>query len=188
MSRQKIARTALAGALIAESLASMARFGDRKVLYGQALQRARETSRPLVVVGDPDAGAHTRLLRAYGCGDVTIDLAGAPNCPVSIPADITAGPITRVPDDSAVVYVSCVLEYVTNPQAGWREILRMAGRPDNVFMVVVQSWTMTATLYPGARYLIQRAPGSAIMTATPVTATRKALYGGGLVALAGTSI
>jgi hypothetical protein len=31
----------------------------------------------VVVGGDPDAGTHIRLVRAYGCGDRCIDLLGA---------------------------------------------------------------------------------------------------------------
>jgi hypothetical protein len=70
------------------------------------------------VIGDPDAGMHTRLMRAYGCGDVCVDLNGCPKCPVTVVADITKGPIPDVADDSAVVFVSCVLEYVSEIERG----------------------------------------------------------------------
>ncbi|PCC74683.1 hypothetical protein NAEX_07780 [Nannocystis exedens] len=49
--------------------------------------------RRLVVIGDPDAGMHTRLMRAYGCGDLCIDMNGCPRCLITVVADITKGPI-----------------------------------------------------------------------------------------------
>jgi hypothetical protein len=76
-----------------------------------AMERASALGRRLVVIGDPDAGLHTRLMRAYGCGDVCVDLNGCPRCPVTVVADITKGPIADIADDSAVVFVSCVFEY-----------------------------------------------------------------------------
>lgn len=50
------------------------------------------------------------------------------------------------------MFVSCVLEYVKDLDGALREIVRMAGNPDNVFIVTVQPWTLTARLYPGARW------------------------------------
>ena len=73
-------------------------------------------------------------------------------CPVMKVADITAGPIPGIPSNSAVVFVSCVLEYVGDLPAALREILRIAGELDNIYIVTVQPWTLTASLYPGARW------------------------------------
>jgi hypothetical protein len=103
------------------------------------------------VIGDPDAGFHTRLMRAYGCGDVCVDMNGCPRCPVTVVADITKK-VPGVDDDSAVVFISCVLEYVADLNAALAEILRIAGSHDNIFLVFVQPWTLTARLYPGARW------------------------------------
>lgn len=179
----ELARWGLGLVLGAEGVAAWSRFRDRQQQYEAAQARAIQLGRPLVVIGDPDAGMHTRLLRAYGCGSSCIDLLGCPGCPVSIPADITAGPVTRVPTNSAIVFCACVLEYVSNPAAAWREILRMAGDPANIFLVSVQSYTITSALYPGARSMITRAPGAAQIVATPVTTLRKAVYGTSLTAL-----
>ncbi len=71
---------------------------------------------------------------------------------MTVVADITKGPIPDVADNSSVVFVSCVLEYVTDIDAALREISRIAGSADNVFVVTVQPWTLTARLYPGARW------------------------------------
>ncbi len=176
-----LARLFLGGALLAESGLAMRRFAVRSRAYKAAVRRAAETGRPLVVVGDPDAGAHTRLLRAYGCGDLCIDLRGCPRCQVMQPADLTQGPIAAVADDSAIVYVSCVIEYVSDPEAALRELYRMAGAPENLFLVLVEPWSLTAALYPGARWVgVGEQDG---ITLYPVTGTRKLATAGGLAAL-----
>jgi hypothetical protein len=146
------ARLVLGYVGLVEGTAALIRFRERAAAFQTAAERASALGRRLVVVGDPDAGMHTRLMRAYGCGDVCVDMNGCPKCPVTVVADITQGPIADVADDSAVVFVSCVLEYVTDLEAALREVARMAGSPDNVFIVTVQPWTLTARLYPGARW------------------------------------
>ena len=137
---------------LVEGTAAMIRFRERKAAFQAAVERAAALDRRLIVIGDPDAGMHTRLMRAYGCGDVCVDLNGCPQCPVTVVADITKGPIPDVADDSAVVFVSCVLEYVSEINAALKEIARIAGSAENVFVVTVQPWTLTARLYPGARW------------------------------------
>jgi hypothetical protein len=117
---------------------ALRRFERRRRAFAAAARRAAELGRPLVVVGDPDAGAHTRLVRAYDCGDLCIDLHGCPKCRIMQAADLTAGPVPGIADDSAVVFVSCVLEYVSDPEAALRELKRMAGSPDNLFLVFVE--------------------------------------------------
>lgn len=183
MSRtKKFARVALVTLVSAEAIAATNRFSSREDLFALAERRAKETGRTLVVIGDPNGGAHTRLLSAYGCGDACVDLTGCPSCPGGIAADITRDRVERVADDSAVVYVSCVLEYVSDPQAAWREILRMAGSPENVFLVTVQPWTATAALYPGAKNTVAK-NGRALATSNVSTA-RKVVTAGVIAALA----
>lgn len=147
-----LARLTLGALALAEGGLSFQRWQTRRDVYLAAMRRANELGRPLVVVGDPDAGAHTRLMRAYGCGDVCVDLHGCPLCPTVRIADITASPVPGIADDSAVVFASCVLEYVADADAALRELHRMAGGRDNLFIVLVQPWTLTAYLYPGARW------------------------------------
>jgi hypothetical protein len=65
-------------AALVESGAAMVRFRERTVAFMSAMERATALGRRLVVIGDPDAGMHTRLARAYGCGDVCVDLNGCP--------------------------------------------------------------------------------------------------------------
>jgi hypothetical protein len=181
MNPRTLARLLLGGAMAAESGLAVRRFEARRRAYQAAVRRASEAGRPLIVVGDPDAGTHTRLVRAYGCGDLCIDLRGCPRCEVMKAADLTQGPVAGIADDSAVVYVSCVLEYVADPEAALRELRRMAGSPDNLFLVFVEPWSLTAALYPGARWA-----GGADehqVTMKPVSTPRKVATLGGLAGL-----
>ncbi len=171
----------LGGALAAEGALALRRFEARRQAYQAAVRRASEAGRPLIVVGDPDAGAHTRLVRAYGCGDRCIDLRGCPRCEMMQAADLTQGLVAGIADDSAVVYVSCVLEYVTDPEAALRELHRMAGSPDNLFLVLVEPWSLTAALYPGARWA--GGAGEHQITMKPITIPRKLATLGGLAGL-----
>jgi len=167
-----IARLILGGALAVETGLALRRFETRRRVYEAAARRAAKLSRPLVVIGDPDAGAHTRLVRAYGCSDLCIDLHGCSQCSVMQAADLTHGPVPGVADDSAVVYVSCVLEYVVDPAAGLQELYRMAGSPENLFLVFVDPTSLTAALYPGARW--SGGTDGTTIQLTPITTLRKA--------------
>ena len=176
-----LARIALGSTLLTEGGAALHRFETRRRLFEAAARRAYELGRPLVVVGDPDAGAHTRLVRAYGCGDLCLDLEGCPMCQVMQAADLTAGPVPGVADDSAVVFVSCVLEYVSDPEAALHELQRMAGSAENLFIVFVDSWSLTAALYPGARWAGGLDDDHISMA--PITMPRKLAAAGGLFGL-----
>ena len=119
------------------------RKAERARVYDKALARARALHRPLVVIGAPDGG----VTAGYGCGDLTIDLEGSAACPNVWAADITQ-PLPLA-NDSVVVFVSCVLEYVGDVEAAYRELMRVSG--GELFIVRVEPWTLTAYLYPGAR-------------------------------------
>jgi len=183
MSIQTFARWALGSMAIAEGVAAWSRFDTRTRLFMEAARRARSLQRTLVVIGDPDAGLSTRLRRAYDCGDVCVDANGCPMCPVVQVADITAGPIPGIAANSVVVFVSCVLEYVGDLPAALREIQRIAGDLENIYIVTVQPWTLTASLYPGAQWA-----GIAdrhVVAMARVTGTHKAIAAG---VLAGASL
>lgn len=179
MSRRAVSGVLLGLTAALEGLAAMKRFQTRKDLFAAAQRRAVVLGRTLVVVGDPDAGLHTWLKRAYPCGDVCVDLNGCPACPVQVVADLTRD---RLPftDDSVVVFVSCVLEYVTDVRGAMEELMRVAG-PDNLFIVTVQPWTITAALYPGATW--RDASSDRAFAMQRVSSARKVLYAGTLTGL-----
>lgn len=173
---RSLARLALGAFAAAESVAAVTRHRHRSCLFYKAASRARELGRPLIVIGDPDAGLHTRLVRAYDCGDVCVDANGCPLCPAVRVADIIKGPVPGIADNSGVVFVSCVLEYVGDLPAALAEIRRIAGDLENVFIVTVQPWTFTAVLYPGARWtgIAERQ----VVSMAPVTTRHKAIAAG----------
>lgn len=158
----------LAATATVEGVLSFQRWDARRKAFDAARRRATALGRPLVVIGDPDAGAHTGLMRAYGCGDLCVDLSGCPRCEHHRAADLTRGPIPGLAADSAVVFVSCVLEYVGDVEAALGEVRRIAGADENLFIVTVQPWTFTAALYPGARWT-----GANATAMKPVTTAHK---------------
>jgi len=181
MRLETLARLALGGVGLAEGGIALRRFERRRRAFAAAARRAAELGRPLVVVGDPDAGAHTRLMRAYDCGDLCIDLHGCPHCRVMQAADLTAGPVPGIANDSVVVFVSCVLEYVSDPESALGELRRMAGSAENLFIVFVDPWSVTAALYPGANWAGGKDGEHVAMK--QVTLTRKLATAGGLAGL-----
>lgn len=132
------------------------RFTERRRLFELAKARAKATGRTFMVVGDPNAGATTKFLQAYGCGDVTVDLHGAPGCPGGLQADITKK--LPFPDDSCVVFVACTLEYVEDGPAAVRELERLAGVPSNLFVVTVSPFFPVAFWVFGGKWWVQGPP------------------------------
>jgi hypothetical protein len=104
-------------------------------------------------------------------------------CPVVQVADITAGPIPGIGTNSVVVFISCVLEYVGDLPAALREIQRIAGDLENIYIVTVQPWTLTASLYPGAQWA--GIADKHVVAMARVTTTHKAIAAG---VLAGASL
>lgn len=124
----------------------------RRQQYERALLRARETGKPLVVLGAPGTGAVNRTLGPdYGCGDLCIDLVGCEGCATSAagPAELV---LPELEADSAVVFVSCTLEYVDDVDRVWSELQRVSG--GDLYLVTVEPVSLTAWLYPGARRII----------------------------------
>ena len=118
--------------------------------YWQALEAARAKEKPLIVIGDPDKGLRSVTGRDYGCGDLCVDLSGAPNCPNSIAGDALEV-LSKMSEDSAVVFVAYVFECVDDPDALLRECNRVSG--GDTFMVVVGPWTPAGYLHPKSKWL-----------------------------------
>jgi hypothetical protein len=123
---------------------------DRQNYFKSAEKRAKELKRPLLVYGDPYNGNGSKIyntfMDTYGCGDETVDLTGAPKCKNGIKMDILSHLKTKK-SDSAVIFISCVLEYVDEIDEIISEIKRVAGSLDNVFIVTVNRHTLSAYFY-----------------------------------------
>ena len=114
----------------------------RTNVYQRASTYAKAIGRPLVVIGAPDSG----FTSGYGCGDITVDLAGS-QCPNTSQLDITKPLPFKT--NSVCCITMCTLEYVNEVNAALHEINRISG--GHAFFVGVEPWTLTAYLYPGAR-------------------------------------
>lgn len=106
------------------------KLAGQRAVYALASARARATGKPLVVVGDPAApGTLNAVFGAgYGCGDLCVDVAGAPSCPRALAAPVLEW-ARSAPDDSAVVFESEVLMYVPREELAetLRELRRASG-------------------------------------------------------------
>ena len=151
-SKQTLARVGLGGVLLAESMATWARWEQRRRLFAAAMGRARALRRPLVVVLPERESVLSRTLRVYEMGRDYGAVFHGSRVPVVRARELERGPVARITDGAAVVYVACVLEYTSDLAAVMDEILRMAGAVDNIFVVTVQPWTLTAALHPRARW------------------------------------
>jgi hypothetical protein len=109
-----------------EAVQMMRRKKKAENLFQQATARSQQTGKPLIVIGDPDASLKNRVLgRDYECGNACIDLRGCEKCPVSVTSDAYEY-LSQQEDNSAVIFVSCVIEYVPDPQQLEREIQRVS--------------------------------------------------------------
>lgn len=116
------------------------------ILYDRALALARADGRRLVVIGNPTGGYVNRHVQVYGCGDICIDIAGCRPCghETRVLAADALEALRTLPDDSAVVFESEVLEYVVDLPAVIRELDRVTGgdhtRIFSVHTISIDSW------------------------------------------------
>jgi hypothetical protein len=124
------------------------RNSNRSTLYKLAQKRSQKTKRKLIVIGDPNNGKYSRLMgAAYGCGDICIDLSGCPKCKNGKIGDATEE-LRKIPSNSAVIFISCVLEYVDNIEELITEIYRVGGNDSqNIFVVSVSQYDLFSYFY-----------------------------------------
>jgi len=142
--------------IVYEVLCSFQRQHLRSEVYKCAYERAEETGKPLLVVGDPHNGIGSGIHgAAYGCGDLCFDLTGCPQCPSARKNALPRG-MEDLPDDSHVIFISYVLEYVDDYDESVQELKRIGG--DDIYLLRVQPWCLTALLYPGAKRVLYSDP------------------------------
>lgn len=116
------------------------------LLFVRAQERARREGRTLVVIGNPTGGFVNKEVPIYGCGDICIDIAGCRPCEPGtriLQMDAIVA-LRRIPDNSAVVFESEVLEYVGDMHAAVAEIDRITGgdhtRIFSVHSISIDHW------------------------------------------------
>lgn len=137
-----VARLGLGGVALAEVMATWKRWEQRRTLFVTADEHARKAGRRLIVVLPPAESQLTRAMNLYEYGTRYADVFRRAG--VGIRAHVLARGLPEVVADSAIVYVACALEYVDDLQRTMAEILRIAGNVENIYIVTVQPWTLTA--------------------------------------------
>ncbi len=178
-----LARLGLSGVAVAETAATWKRWERRQQLFRAAGEQAEATQRTLRVVLPRREGWFNRSMRLYEYGARYGDIFVHGSESIIIADTLAAG--VPIADDSAVVYVACVLEYVTDLRRTMDEILRIAGDIENVFIVTVQPWTLTAALHPQARWA--GIADTHAVSMGPVTLAHKGVAATALLALAALS-
>ncbi len=180
-----MARLGLGGVAVAETAATWTRWEHRRRLFLAADARARQLGRPLLVVLPRKEGWFNRSMRLFEYGSRYPDIFSGRKAPI-LYADTLARGVAAHGDDSAVLYVACVLEYVTDLRRSMDEILRIAGEPENIYIVTVQPWTLTAALHPAARWA--GIADTHAVSMGPVTNVHRGAAAGVLLALAAMSL
>jgi hypothetical protein len=122
-----MARLGLGGVAVAETAATWTRWEQRRRLFLAADARARQLGRPLLVVLPRKEGWFNRSMRLYEYGARYPDIFSRRNSPVIFADSLARG--VAVQSDSAVVYVACVLEYVTDLRRSMDEICGSRASP-----------------------------------------------------------
>lgn len=123
----------------------------RREIFALAQQKAKETGKRLFVIGDPNNDNKSIDGKAdYGCGDVCLDKeTGCDICPKGVKDDI-GNYLPKLSDNSYVIFVSCVLEYVDNFEEVKKELFRVSG--GDLFIVNIEPYTLKTMLFTNLGY------------------------------------
>ena len=151
--------------IINEFIQGLLRQKERYDIYKLAKDKSLKINKKLLVVGDPYYGHGSKFyslfMKNYDCGDITIDLTGAPKCHNSYKIDILSY-LKKQPSNSLVIFISCVLEYVDDIDDIINEINRVAGDASNIFIVTVTKYSLSAYIYSDmyskSKYIIDAPP------------------------------
>jgi hypothetical protein len=121
--------------ILIEIILGLYRNHRRSSTYNKALTKSKKIKKPLLVIGNPNAGFMNSIYPVYGCGDVCTDLVGCDGCKKSLKGDIL-DVLGKLKNNSHVVFESCLLEYVGDDKKKAKvvkEIKRVGGK--NSYMV-----------------------------------------------------
>ena len=123
----------------------------RKNIYEQAVEKSKETGKRLFIIGDPHNDNKSLDGKAdYGCGDICLDKeTGCDLCPNGV-KDSLENFLPKLQDNSYVIFVSCVLEYVDNFEMVKNELMRVSG--EDLFIVNIEPNTFKTILFPNLGY------------------------------------
>lgn len=165
----------LAAVAAYEFLVSSARKIKRRAVFEMAEARAKKTGLPLLVIGDPHNGIASIVTGPdYTCGDVCLDLTGCPECAAN-GHTVLKGSLEQILPaldlSKYVVYISCVLEYVSDLPSVLFNLQRV--QTGNLFVVNVECYSFMAYFYP--HFLTKEQPPKYIINSCPPFA-REIMY------------
>jgi hypothetical protein len=106
--------------------------------YKASLYDAKKNKKKLLVVGCPSSGGVSGkisyLLNLYGCGDILIDIKKNSKCFNHVSTDLKNF-LSVQKDNSYVIFVSVVLEYIENIDETLIELERVSG--GNLYVVPI---------------------------------------------------
>jgi hypothetical protein len=131
---------------------------ERRTLYQAAAAKAKELGKPLVVLGDPDAGLiHHFLGRDYQCGTICVDPQGCGACTTQQIAGNVTMALQSMGANSAVIFDGGgVFPFADDGYELANQIKRVAGQ--NVYMFDVGRWTLTSWFEPKRKRTLSDAP------------------------------
>lgn len=134
-------------------MAVVVRKQHRRDAFNLALDRAHNTGKKLIVVGDPDGYMLSRLLgRDFDCGDFCIDPKSCPKCPAQ-----GVGPVDQVlktmAANSAVIFVNSALETADDFSGTFGELKRVSG--GDLYMAHTEPYTVMAFIPPRKRRILK---------------------------------
>lgn len=128
--------------LFREGLSHLGKGQEREQMLHCARHRASELKRPLVIIDSYSADEGGALVS--GC---------CPSDQVDTRSDLMNEGDIPVANDSSVVLCSFSLEYMPDIRKAWKEIMRVAGSPSNVFVAHAKK-----SLFNRRKWIIESAP------------------------------
>lgn len=125
----------------------------RKIIFDLAKQKAKETCKPLLVLGNPHADNYSFSKADYGCGDMCVDLTGCPLC-INYTKEKLENYLPKLADNSYVVFASCILEYVDNLPEIKKQLERISG--GDLFIVNIEPNSLKTKFFPNLGYVFKR--------------------------------
>lgn len=123
----------------------------RKKIYDLAVNKAKETGKRLLIIGDPNNDNTSIDGKAdYGCGDICLDKeTGCDLCPNGV-KDNLENYLPKLADNSYVIFASVILEYVDNFEMVKKELFRVSG--GDLFVVNLEPYSLKTTFFPNLGY------------------------------------
>ena len=129
---------------------------NKRDVFNLALQKAHDTNKPLLVIGDPDSGFVNRFIgRDYDCGSVCIDQAGCLSC-----QSYQSGPLEdllpKMASNAYVVFVNSRLERVKDVDSVLQQLQRVSG--SDIYAVTTEPYTLASLFWSFPRRQFFEAP------------------------------